>query len=133
MKKRKLVFLTGTRADFGKIKPLITAAQQLSHCETHIFVTGMHMNPKYGHTVHEVKKCGFPNIYCYINGKDGDTLDEILTNTISGFAQFIRMEQPDMIIVHGDRVEALAGALVGSLNNTLVAHIEGGTYQARCK
>ncbi|MFP3701126.1 UDP-N-acetylglucosamine 2-epimerase, partial [Burkholderia sp. SIMBA_013] len=33
---------------------------------------------------------------------------------------------PDVIVVHGDRVEAMAGAIVGSLNNILVAHIEGG-------
>ena len=32
----------------------------------------------------------------------------------------------DQIVVHGDRVETLAGAIVGSLNNILVAHIEGG-------
>lgn len=123
---RKIIFLTGTRADFGKIKPLVKVTQDQSDFEVHLFVTGMHMNPKYGYTVHEVKKSGVLNIYRYINGKDGDTLDETLKNTISGFGQFVRMEKPDLIVVHGDRVEALAGALVGSLNNVPVAHIEGG-------
>ena len=53
-------------------------------------------------------------------------MDKALAKTISGFSDFVTDLKPDLIIVHGDRVEALAGAVVGSLNNILVAHIEGG-------
>jgi UDP-N-acetylglucosamine 2-epimerase (hydrolysing) len=53
-------------------------------------------------------------------------MDLTLAKTIEGFSAYIKKVQPDLIIVHGDRVEALAGAIVGSLNNILVAHIEGG-------
>ena len=42
------------------------------------------------------------------------------------FSLYIEKIKPDLIVVHGDRVEALAGAIVGSLNNILVSHIEGG-------
>ena len=49
-----------------------------------------------------------------------------MAKTIQGFSEYIATQKPDLIVVHGDRVEALAGAIVGSLNNILVAHIEGG-------
>jgi UDP-N-acetylglucosamine 2-epimerase (hydrolysing) len=53
-------------------------------------------------------------------------MDLTLAKTIEGFSEYIKIINPDLIIVHGDRVEALAGSIVGSLNNILVAHIEGG-------
>lgn len=124
--KRKIVFLTGTRADFGKIKSLISILFDSNLFEVHIFATGMHLSNKYGHTVEEIMKCGFPNVYQFINDAESGFLDTILVNTITGFGHYIKKIEPDMIIVHGDRVEALAGAIAGSFNNILVAHIEGG-------
>lgn len=123
---KRLVFLTGTRADFGKIKSLLRCMNGRPEFETRIFVTGMHMMRKYGYTCDEVEKAGFRNIYKYINQSHGDTMDMVLAKTVSGFSDYVKETQPDMIVVHGDRVEALAGAIVGSLNNILVSHIEGG-------
>jgi UDP-N-acetylglucosamine 2-epimerase (hydrolysing) len=124
---RRIVFLSGTRADFGKLKSLIrTLLEQPPRFEVHIFATGMHMDPKYGFTVLEFEKCHFPNVYRFINTTTGGTMDQAIGTTILGFSQYIRLIAPDMIVVHGDRSEALAGAIVGSLNNVLVAHIEGG-------
>jgi UDP-N-acetylglucosamine 2-epimerase (hydrolysing) len=126
MKRNKIVFLTGTRADFGKLKSLIEVVQSADLFEIHIFATGMHMDNKYGFTVREIEKCGYENIYKYINHDSGASMDITLSRTIEGFANYIRLIQPDLIVVHGDRIEALAGATVGALNNILVAHIEGG-------
>jgi UDP-N-acetylglucosamine 2-epimerase (hydrolysing) len=126
MKRNKIVFLTGTRADFGKLKSLIEVMQSADLFEIHIFATGMHMDNKYGFTVREIEKCGYENIYKYINHDSGASMDITLSRTIEGFANYIRLIQPDLIVVHGDRIEALAGATVGALNNILVAHIEGG-------
>tara|TARA_Y100001954_G_scaffold167324_1_gene177619 strand:- start:19503 stop:20642 length:1140 start_codon:yes stop_codon:yes gene_type:complete len=123
---KKLVFLTGTRADFGKIKSLIKITQNHNDFEVHIFVTGMHLNDLYGYTVDEIEKSGFKNIFKFSNQDDSLLMDRTLSNTINGFSSFISKIKPDLIVVHGDRVEALAGAIVGSLNNILVAHIEGG-------
>ena len=123
---RKIVFLTGTRADFGKLKPLIHKLHRDNNFEIHIFVTGMHMQYKYGFTCDEVERAGFSNIYKYINQNDSDSMDHVLAKTISGLADYVKEISPDLLIVHGDRVEALAGASVGALNNLLVAHIEGG-------
>lgn len=121
---RRIVYLTGTRADFGKLKPLILDSAE--SFDVHVFVTGMHMLALFGHTYREVEKAGVKNIYKYINQTLDDTMDVILAKTIQGFSDYMKETQPDMIVVHGDRVEALAGAIVGSLNNILVGHIEGG-------
>lgn len=124
--KRTIVFLTGTRADFGKLKSLMSKIQGDEQFELNIFVTGMHMLSKYGYTCIEVEKVGFRNIYKFINQNASDGMDNILSKTISGLSDYVKEKKPDLLIVHGDRVETLAGAIVGALNNLLVGHIEGG-------
>ncbi|WP_434637259.1 UDP-N-acetylglucosamine 2-epimerase [Sulfurimonas sp. NW7] len=123
---KRIVFLTGTRADFGKIKSLIEVTQNDKNFDVHIFATGMHMNSKYGKTVNEIYKSGFTNIYQFINHDEINHMDRTLAKTIDGFSTYIAEIQPELIIIHGDRIEALAGAIVASLNNILAAHIEGG-------
>jgi UDP-N-acetylglucosamine 2-epimerase (hydrolysing) len=124
--KKKIVFLTGTRADFGKLRPLIEITESSDEFECHIFVTGMHTLSRYDFTYREVEKRGYKNIFVFMNETEGDKTDIILSNTIRGFSEYIRNISPDMIVIHGDRLEALAGAIVGSFNNILVSHIEGG-------
>jgi len=123
---KKITFLTGTRADFGKIKSLLQILQNMEEFEPYIFVTGMHMQQEYGYTLIEIEKSGFKNISTFQNFTHETTMDLTLAKTIEGFSAYINKLKPDLIVVHGDRVEALAGAIVGSLNNILVAHIEGG-------
>tara|TARA_R110002020_G_scaffold188328_5_gene387070 strand:+ start:5311 stop:6435 length:1125 start_codon:yes stop_codon:yes gene_type:complete len=124
--KKRIVFLSGTRADFGKMKSLIQVIHDADDFDYNIFATGMHLLEKYGLTVIEIEKCGFKNIHRYSNYTSETTMDLTLARTIEGFSAFVKQEKPDLIIVHGDRSEALAGAIVGSLNNILVGHIEGG-------
>ncbi len=123
---KKITFLTGTRADFGKLKSLISILKGNSLFESSVFVTGMHLNPIYGNTYKEVEKSGFKNIHKFSNHNEIENMDITLSKTIQGFSRYVSDFNPDLIVVHGDRVEALAGAIVGSLNNILVAHIEGG-------
>lgn len=125
---KKIVFLTGTRADYGKIKSLMRKVEESNNFELHIFVTGMHMLKKYGSTYIEIEKDGFSNIYKYINQKSSEThnMDITLSSTILGFSSYCEEISPDMIVIHGDRLEALAGAIVGAFNNIRVIHIEGG-------
>lgn len=124
--KRRILFITGTRADFGKLKPLIKAVHADADLECLIFATGMHMLSKYGNTVVEVQRAGFPNIFTYINQMSGEPMEVALANTITGLTRFLHEHCVDLIVVHGDRVEALAGAITGALRNILVAHVEGG-------
>lgn len=123
---RKILFLTGTRADFGKIKSLIQILEQTDDFEVYVAVTGMHLQGKYGYTLIEIARCGFKNIHTFSNHTHETTMDLTLAKTIEGLSSYTKTIVPDLIVVHGDRVETLAGAIVGSLNNILVAHIEGG-------
>jgi UDP-N-acetylglucosamine 2-epimerase (hydrolysing) len=123
---KKIVFVTGTRADFGKMRPMIErVSKDTKNFEYWVFVTGMHTLNKYGLTWIEVRKCGY-NYFTYINQVDGDRPSNILANTIEGFDKFIAEIEPDLIVVHGDRIEAWGAAQAGFLSNHLVAHIEGG-------
>lgn len=123
---RKILFLTGTRADFGKIKSLIQTLEEQQDFEAFVFVTGMHLQEIYGYTLIEIERCNFKNVFTFENHTHETTMDLTLAKTIEGLSNYCKTINPDMIVVHGDRVETLAGAIVGSLNNILVAHIEGG-------
>lgn len=123
---KKILFLTGTRADFGKIKSLIQILEQQQGFEVFVFVTGMHLQKEYGYTLIEIERCNFKNVHTFENHTHETTMDLTLAKTIEGLSAYVKTITPDLIVVHGDRVETLAGAIVGSLNNILVAHIEGG-------
>jgi UDP-N-acetylglucosamine 2-epimerase (hydrolysing) len=123
---KKILFLTGTRADFGKIKSLIQILEKKQGFEVFVFVTGMHLQKEYGYTVIEIERCQFKNVHTFENHTHETTMDLTLAKTIEGLSAYVKTINPDLIVVHGDRVETLAGAIVGSLNNILVAHIEGG-------
>jgi len=124
---KHVAFLTGTRADYGKIKPLILAARAEGF-KVSVFATGMHMLTRFGSTILEVRRT-LPDgvsIIPFENQVVGDPMDVVVANTIKGLSLFIQANQPDLLIVHGDRPEALAGAISGALSNTRVVHIEGG-------
>jgi UDP-N-acetylglucosamine 2-epimerase (hydrolysing) len=123
---KKILFLTGTRADFGKIKSLISILELQEEFEIFVFVTGMHLQKEYGYTLIEIERCNFKNVHTFENHTHETTMDLTLAKTIEGLSSYCKQVQPNMIVVHGDRVETLAGAIVGSLNNILVSHIEGG-------
>lgn len=126
MTQKKILFLTGTRADFGKIKSLIEILESNNNFEVFVFVTGMHLQKEYGYTLLEIERCKFSHVHTFENYTHETTMDLTLAKTIEGLSGYIKEIKPDLIVVHGDRVETLAGAIVGSLNNILVAHIEGG-------
>lgn len=126
MTTRKIVFLTGTRADYGKMKPLMDIVERSSGFESSIFITGMHTMSKYGSTLLEVKNDGYSDTHVYMNQIDQEPMDLVLANTINGLSRYVREVKPDMLVIHGDRLETLAGAIVGAFNNILVAHVEGG-------
>jgi len=123
---KKILFITGTRADFGKLKPLINAVRHSSNFDYQIFGTGIHMLSKYGGTIKEISRSGFENVFTYMNQVEGENMEIVLANTVIGLSRYLHEQHFDMLVVHGDRVEALAGATVGALRNILVAHIEGG-------
>ena len=122
---KKLLFVTGTRADFGKLEPLAKAAQ-VAGFEITFFITGMHMMSRYGETRLEVRRFAGAAFFEFVNQREGDALDFILSKTILGFSDFVHEHRPDLVIIHGDRVEAMAASIVCAMRYIRSAHIEGG-------
>ena len=122
---KKIIFMTGTRADYGKLIPLIKGLRDSLEYDIHLFVTGMHLLERFGTTALEVLREN-DNVYLFNNQSSASQIDRVVANTIVGFSSYVEEMNPDMIVVHGDRAEALAGAIVGSLRGVRVAHIEGG-------
>lgn len=122
---KSLLFVTGTRADFGKLEPLAIAARDAGH-RVSFWVTGMHMLDRYGLTKNEVARVQGAEVYQYLNQRPSDPQDLILAKTVTGFSDFVADNRPDLVVIHGDRIEALACALVAATNYIRSAHIEGG-------
>ncbi len=144
---KNILFITGTRADYGKIKSLMHIVENHSEFNCFVYVTGMHLLSMYGNTYTEVEKDGYRNIFLawedvqYESAHESSAAEEkvfsdenwgsmsMSSNTskvIAGLTKYLSGQPIDLIIVHGDRTDALAGAITGALNNIPVAHIEGG-------
>ena len=123
---KKILFITGTRADYGKLKPLIKGVEESNDLEAYIYVSGMHLIDVLGDTYKEVLKDNYSNVYVAYSLSNTRVASYDLGDVICNLTGYVRKIMPDMIVVHGDRIDALAGAAVGALNNILVAHIEGG-------
>ena len=124
--KKKILFVTCTRADYGKLKSLIIKIQKNDHFISRVFVSGMHNMKIYGSTYEAILNDKIKGIYRYSNQSKTLKMDQILINTMRGFSSFLIRYKPDLVIIHGDRIEPLACALSSILNNFLIAHIEGG-------
>ena len=123
---KRIMFITGTRADYGKMKSLMLMLEKSEKFELYVFVCGMHLSKKFGSTYEEVIKDGYRNIHVAYGLKQSTDPSINLGNTVSYLSGYADNVEPDMIVVHGDRMDALAGAIVGALHNIMVAHIEGG-------
>lgn len=123
--RKRLLFVTGTRADYGKLEPLAKAVQDAGFSVS-FFITGMHMMSRYGETRIEVKRFPGAEFFEFVNQREGDAQDFILSKTILGFSDFVHEHRPDLVVVHGDRVEALAASIVCAMRYIRSAHIEGG-------
>ncbi|MDH3264340.1 MAG: UDP-N-acetylglucosamine 2-epimerase (hydrolyzing), partial [Paracoccaceae bacterium] len=82
---RSLLFVTGTRADFGKIEPLAAAARDAG-MRVGFWVTGMHMLERYGLTKIEVHRVPGVEVFEYLNQRPGDPQDMVLAKTVLGFS-----------------------------------------------
>jgi UDP-N-acetylglucosamine 2-epimerase (hydrolysing) len=122
---KHVIFVTGTRADFGKLEPLAIILRDAGF-QVGFFVTGMHLMKRYGLTKLEVARVKGVDVHEFPNQVYGDPQDLILANTVTGFSNFCKEVKPDLVVVHGDRVEALACSLVCATNYIRCAHIEGG-------
>ncbi len=123
----KVVFLTGTRADYGKIKPLINILSNNKGFDVSIVVCGMHLLEKYGNTYLEVEKDNLAKIYkIYHESYIDNDIAYAVSNNTQKVSELITELETDLLIIHGDRAEALSGAIAALSKNIIIGHIEGG-------
>lgn len=124
--KRKILFITGTRADYGKMKPLMREAESLDSVDVYVYVSGMHLLEKYGSTYVEIEKDHYAHTFIDFSQTNKGDMSYDLGDVICHLTSYVQRVLPDLVVVHGDRIDALAGAIVGAFHNIKVAHIEGG-------
>ncbi len=126
--KRKILYITGTRADYGLMKSVLGAIENHPHLNLEIIATGMHLMLEFGMTINEIKKDTF-KIH-EIDASYGKDDKESMANFVGKFIQLLTGKvneiKPDMILLLGDRGEMLAGAIVGAYLTIPVAHLHGG-------
>lgn len=126
---RKICVITGTRANYGRLKTVMNAIINHPELELKLIVTGMHLIPEFGYTVTEIEKDGYTidaRVDMHLSNDTGAGMCKSLGLGLIGITQAIESIQPDMILILGDRDEDLAGAIIGAHMNIPVAHIHGG-------
>lgn len=131
----KIAVLTGTRADYGLLKPLLQHLQASSCVELQLIVTGMHLSSEFGNTIEEIHQDDFPiakEIEILLASDSSIGISKAVGLGFISFAEAICELKPDIAVVLGDRFEALAFAQSAVFNKIPVAHIHGGeaTYGA---
>lgn len=126
--KRKILYITGTRADYGLMRSVLRKIHENPLLSLDIVVTGMHLMPEFGNTIEEIIKDGFQ---CHVADAifDNDTKESMaafIGRFIQKLSPLVSTLHPDIILVLGDRGEMLAGAIVGVYMSIPVAHIHGG-------
>ena len=123
---KKVIYVSGTRADFNLMtKPLLELKK---YVDLIILATGMHFSEKWGKTIREIEDYKFKIAKVNIRLKN-DSLSEMVKTTgleIIKMTEIIENINPDLILIEGDRSEALAGAIVGAYLNIPVVHHGGG-------
>ena len=126
--KRKILYITGTRADYGLMKSVLREIENHPKLELEVIATGMHLMPEFGMTINEIKKDGF-KIHEIAATYEQDN-KQSMANFVGKFIQLltdkVKKIKPDIIMVLGDRGEMLAGVIVGTYLTIPVAHIHGG-------
>ncbi len=129
MAKRKITVTTGTRADYGLLRPILSKISSSKNLELHLIVTGMHLSKKFGLTINEIKKDGFKISVSFNMIQKGTSkylVAEKLGNAVVKFSKIFNKIQPDINVILGDRDEMLASAISGYHMNIPNAHIHGG-------
>ena len=126
---KKISVVTGTRAEYGLLKPLIKSLDDDSDIDLQLMATAMHLSPEYGMTVNEIINDGFPivkKIECLDDSDSAVGISKSISVALSSFAIAFEELKPELIIILGDRTEMLAVAIAASIANIPIAHIHGG-------
>ncbi len=127
--KNKICIITGTRAEYGLLKPLIQKVHESETSDLQLAVTGMHLSPEFGLTYQEIEKDGYPvtaKIEMLLSSDTPAGITKSMGVAMIGFADFFETHKPDIAVILGDRYEMLAAAAAAMAAAVPIAHIHGG-------
>ena len=126
---KKIMFITGSRGEWGYIRPILNLIKQRDDVTSVLVVTNMHLLPAYGNSYKEIENDGFHidyKVHMSLDGYNHYTQAKSLGIFLMSLPDIIESEKPDWIVLAGDRGEQLMGAIAGSYTYTPVAHIQAG-------
>lgn len=124
---RKIIYLSGTRADFGLMKSSLILLAKVA--DVSIAVTGTHLAPGFGQTVDNIKASGLRicgEVPINVTTRTTSSMATAIGECLLGMTTLLQHEQPDMLILLGDRGEMLAGAIAALHLGIVCVHIHGG-------
>lgn len=126
---KNIAVFTGTRAEYGILFPLLKAIKAHSKLNLQLMVSGMHLSPEFGNSVTDIINDGFvvnEKVEMLLSSNTPVGCAKSVGLGIIGFADSLQRLAPDVLVVLGDRFEALAVVQTAMLLNIPVAHIHGG-------
>lgn len=126
---KRIAFLTGSRGEWGYIRPILRLIRNRKDIEYILIVTNMHLLSSYGSSYKEIESDGFKihyKIHMALDGYDHITQAKSLGILMSGLPDILDVEKPDWLVLAGDRGEQLMGAIAGAYTYTPTAHIQAG-------
>lgn len=125
----KICVATGTRAEYGLLKPLMAAIKNEPNWQLQILATGAHLSPEFGLTFQEILKDGFiidKKVEMLLSSDNSKSIVKSMGLGMIGFADALQDLNPDLLIILGDRYEMLSLASSALIFNIPIAHIHGG-------
>lgn len=127
--RRRICVVTGSRAEYGLLRGLLSRLRVDSSLELSLIVTAAHLRPEFGFTVGEIEADGMPiaaRVPLPLDGGKALTTAQALGQGLGAMAEAIHRLRPDVVVVLGDRIELLAVASSCLLLGIPLAHIHGG-------
>lgn len=126
---KKIAYITGARADFGIEAPLLNELEKSNDFRLQLYVTGIHLMPEFGNSFDLVKEM-FPKVKIIDAWFTKDGMATFAAKFSTELVQEFRENRPDLVLVHGDRVEMLCTTMISLYLGIPVAHVQGGDKTA---
>lgn len=127
--KWNIAVVTGTRAEYGLLKPIIKKLKKNPDLNTKIYCTGMHLSPEFGYTINDIKNDGFDideEVEIILSSDSSVGISKAIGLAMISFGEIFRRENLDLIILLGDRFEIFSVATAASISKIPIAHLHGG-------
>jgi UDP-hydrolysing UDP-N-acetyl-D-glucosamine 2-epimerase len=128
-RKRKVCVVLVDRANYGRMKPVMQALKERPALELQVLATGTMVLERFDQPVRVVREDGFDihgEIYIELEGSTPTTMAKSVGFGVVEFASEFHRLKPDVVVLIGDRYEALAAAIAAAYMNITLVHIQGG-------